>query len=182
MKEDIWRQSADAWLLTIEHGIADVMPPMIAGLRAAEQFVLCNIRLWWSGGVGEGPCARALVRNGFVAVNLPPSAHDSFDQFMSILIAAAQPRPAIHATQQRDLGDDEARLLSAVSLCQQGHNGHAIMVLKRWLPPTAYRVSLKNLVAFAGLAAAQGLILPVRVTVPASALPVERRGPRYLVH
>jgi len=161
---------------------AETMPVVLTGLRAAEQFVLCNIRLWWNADGGAVPCARALVRNGFVAANLSPAAHDGFEQFLSIMAAAAQPRPAILPLQHGGLSEDEARLPSAVSLCQQGHNGHAIMVLKRWLPPTAYRVTLKNLVAFAGLVGAQGLILPIRLKVPATAARTDRGGPRYLLH
>jgi hypothetical protein len=193
MEKDIWRLSANAWLQTAPEtpeqtrGQAQEQKPgesllSIGGLRAAEQFVLCNIRLWWNADRAHGACARALVRNGFVAANLTQSAHESFEQFLQVLSAVGQPRPVIHAATRAEVSEDEAALLGLVSLCQEGHNGHAIMVLKRWLPPTAYRVTLKNMIAFAGLAAIEGLVLPLRVKLPPNPRAVQRSGPRYLLH
>jgi len=183
LEEDVWRRrSANIWLRTIEHDIAQAAPLSVSGLRTPEQFVLCNIRLWWHAAAMGTPCARALVRNGFVAANLSRTTHESFEQFMMLLDAAARPRPAIHAVSCPNMSEDEACLLSLVSLCQDGHNGHAIMLLKRWLPPTAYRVSLTNIVNFAGAAAAEGLVLPARVKVPPAMSQAGCGGPRYLLH
>ena len=180
MDKDIWRQSANAWLQTNEERAAEMRT--VSGLRAAEQFMLCNIRLWWNAETSHGPCARALVRNGFIAANLTQTAHESFEQFMAIMSATGQPRPLINATTRPDVSEDEAHILNLLSLCQEGHNGHAIMILKRWLPPTAYRVTLKNMIAFAGLAAVEGLVLPARIKVSNDTSPREQRGPRYLLH
>jgi len=189
MDKDIWRLSANAWLQTApeaeghtqQHKPAESLLT-VGGLRAAEQFVLCNMRLWWNADKTHGACARALVRNGFVAANLTQAAHESFEQFMQVLAAVGQPRPVIHAAARADVSEDEAALLGVVSLCQEGHNGHAIMTLKRWLPPTAYRVTLKNMIAFAGLAAIEGLVLPLRMKLPPAPRAAQRSGPRYLLH
>jgi hypothetical protein len=189
MDKDIWRLSANAWLQTVpeteghtqEHKLAESLLT-VGGLRAAEQFVLCNMRLWWNADKAHGAFARALVRNGFVAANLTQAAHESFEQFMQVLAAVGQPRPVIHDTARADVSEDEAGLLGLVSLCQEGHNGHAIMTLKRWLPPTAYRVTLKNMIAFAGLAAIEGLVLPLRVKLPSAPRAAQHSGPRYLLH
>ena len=182
MGEDVWRHSADAWMQTVEKGITDSTPLAIAGLGAAEQFVLCNIRLWWNSQPAEGACARALVRNGFVAANLPKTAHRCFEQFMQVLAAAARPRPIINASTQAGVSEDEARLLSVLALCQDGHNGHAIMVLKRWLPATAYRVSLENIASLAAALARADLLLPISLQVPAPKPERIRTAPRYLLH
>jgi len=181
MDKDIWRHSANAWLQASDGGAVPAQA-LVTGLRASEQFVLSNIRLWWNAEAGHGPCARALVRNGFVAANLTQTAHESFEQFMLILAATGQPRPLIHANTRADVSEDEALILSVLSLCQEGHNGHAIMILKRWLPPTAYRVTLRNMIAFAGLAAVEGLVLPLRFKVANDMRSPMRSGPRYLLH
>lgn len=175
MDDSIWLQSADSWLHSVEHDIATAIPSHMSGLGTAEQFVLSNIRLWWH---ADSACVRALVRNGFTAAALSVSHHTSFTQFLGVLSAAGQPLPMIHKAPQADVSADEARLLSVVALCQNGHNGHAIMVLKRWLPPTAYRVSLKSVAAFAAGLAAEGLMLPQRIAVHTRA----RSGPRFRVH
>ena len=181
MDKDIWRHSANAWLQSSEDGAAATQA-LVSGLRTSEQFVLSNIRLWWNADREHGPCARALVRSAFVAANLTQTAHESFEQFMLILAATGQPRPLIHANTRADVSEDEALILSVLSLCQEGHNGHAIMILKRWLAPTAYRVTLKNMIAFAGLAAVEGLVLPLRFKVANDMRPATRPGPRYLLH
>lgn len=181
MDKDIWRQSANTWLQTTD-GAAAPAQALVTGLRASELFVLSNIRLSWNADQAHGPCARALVRNGFVAANLTQTAHESFEQFMLILAATGQPRPLIHANTRADVSEDEALILSVLSLCQEGHNGHAIMILKRWLPPTAYRVTLRNMIAFAGLAAVEGLVLPLRFKVANDMRSPMRSGPRYLLH
>lgn len=139
----------------------------IGALRMSEQFVLCNIRLWWHPPQAARPCARALVRNGFVAANLSQAAYESFEQFMMVMNAAACPRPIIHAATCPTMSHDEACLLSLVSLSQQGRNGHAIMLLKRWLPPTVYRVGLTNIVNVAAALASEGLHLPIRMKITA---------------
>ena len=173
--DSIWHQSADSWLQTVEQDIASVTPPHLSGLGTAEQFFLSNIRLWWH---NDSACARVLVRNGFTAAGLSSSHHTNFTQFLGVLSAAGQPLPMIHFAPQADVSSDEARLLSVMALSQQGHNGHAIMVLKLWLPPTAYRVVLKNVVAFAAALAAEGMLLPQRLNVRAGS----RSGPRFLIH
>ncbi len=180
MDKDIWRQSANAWLQIGDDQAAETRA--VSALRASEQFMLCNMRLWWNADTSHGPCARALVRNGFIAANLTQTAHESFEQFMTILAATGQPRPAFNATTRGNVSEDEALMLNVLSLCQEGHNGHAIMILKRWLPPTAYRVTLKNMIAFAGLAAVEGLVLPVRVKVSNDTHARQQPGPRYLLH
>jgi hypothetical protein len=189
MEKDSWRLSAKARLQSAPDTPEQAQQTKLAesqlslaGLRAAEQFVLCNIRLWWTADRSHGACARALVRNGFVAANLTQTAHESFEQFMQVLSAVGQPRPVIHAPTRAEVSEDEAALLGVVSLCQDGHNGHALMALKRWLPPTAYRVTLKNMIAFAGLAAIEGLVLPLRVKLPPNPRAVQPSGPRYLLH
>lgn len=171
----IWLDAADSWLQSVDQDIAAVTPQNLSGLGDAEQFVLSNIRLWWH---ADSACVRVLVRNGFTAAGLSFSHHTCFTQFLGVLSAAAQPLPMIHLAPQSDVSSDEARMLGIVALCQQGHNGHAIMVLKRWLPPKAFRVSLKNIVAFAAALAAEGLLLPQRIDVRTRS----RSGPRLLVH
>jgi hypothetical protein len=173
--DSIWLQSADAWLQGSERDAAAHTSLQVSRLGAAEQFVLSHLRLWWH---ADSACARVLVRNGFTAAGLSSSHHTSFIQFLGVLAAAAQPLPTIHTAPQPEVSGDEARLLGLVALCQQGHNGHAIMVLKRWLPPTAYRVSLKNVVAFAAALTKEGLLLAPPIIPRTSA----RSGPRLLVH
>lgn len=182
MEEDGWRHAADAWMQTVDQGITESAPLTMAGLGAAEQFTLCNIRLWWHSEASEGACARALVRNGFVAANLSTAAHRCFDQFMLVLAAAARPRPIINAATQINVSEDEALLLSVVALCQESHNGHAIMVLKRWLPATAYRVSLENIATLADALAREELLLPIRLQVPPQKAPRLRSAPRHMLH
>jgi len=182
MKEDVWRRAASIWMWTDETAIAQVAPVSVSDLRTSEQFVLCNIRLWWNATGMDAPCARALVRNGFTAANLSRAAHESFEQFMTIMDAAASPRPDIHAAVSSNMSEDEACLLSLVSLCQDGQNGHAIMLLKQWLPPTAYRVSLTHVVNFAGAAALEGLVLPSRVKVPPVISRTGGNGLRDVLH
>ncbi len=175
---DLWRQAADAWL--VEHQTVDMPAPALTSLRAAEQFILCNIRLWWNvtpTHKGEDTAARTFVREGFASINLPLTAREGFERFLLILKTAAVQIPHINGISCAEVSDDETRLLSLISLCQQGHNGHALMVLKRWLPPTAYRVSLENAVRFASGAAEQGLILPARLK-----LPVRDTDARPLLH
>ncbi len=187
MEEGVWPQSVESWLNAAEEEIAR-LPPKVADLRTAEQFILCNTRLWWSAEASGSPCAKALVRNGFTAANLPRGAHDSFERFLMILSSAALVRPQIGSTARRDLGADEARLLRAVSLCQEGYSCNAAMVLKNWLPPTAIRVALRSLTAFSILAAMEGLVLPLRslvspgvpAGVPAGA--AETAPPREMMH
>ncbi len=173
--DGIWLQSAESWLQGSDQDFAGATVQHMSGLATPEQFVLSHIRLWWH---ADSPCARVLVRNGFTAAGLSSSHHTHFTQFLGVLAAAAQPLPNIHTAPQPDVSDDEARLLGLVALCQQGHNGHAIMVLKRWLPPTAYRVSLKNIVAFAAALTAEGLLLAQRIIPRTPA----RSGPRLLAH
>ncbi len=175
MEQDLWRQDSAMW--RSEETSDDSGLPTVRLLSAAEQFALSNLRLWWSSIVGAGPCPRALVRNGFIAANLDGAAHENFEAFMQMLATAAWRAPAICAAHESHVGDDEMLLLRAIALCQQGHNGHAIMVLKRFLPATAYRVSLKSLVAFAGALFDRGLHLPMRTSVP---LASAHTGPRYL--
>jgi hypothetical protein len=180
MKEDVWRLSADAWLHTIEERIASTPSSLVSQLRTPEQFVLCNIRLWWNADGCETACASTIVRNGFVAANLSHLAHESFELFMLILASAGRPRPVIHPPERPDLSDDEACLLILISLCQKGHRGHAIMILKRWLPPTAYRESLKNVGAFAQAAADEGLLLPMRMPLESAKPAIETYASGYL--
>lgn len=180
--EDVWRHSADAWLRTVEQGITDSAPLTMAGPGTAEQFVLCSIRLWWHADSGEGACARVQVRNGFVAANLPKAAHRCFEQFMLVLAAAARPRPIINAPTQLIVSEDEARLRSAIALCQEAHHGHAIMVLKRWLPATAYRVSLENIAGFAGALCREDWDLPICLHVPPAKPERVRAAPRCRLH
>ena len=176
MEQDLWRQDSEMW--RSEQTSDDSALTSVRLLSAPEQFALSNLRLWWSSAAGAGPCPRALVRNGFIAANLPSMAHENFEAFMQMLATAAWRAPSICAASASQVGDDEMLLLRAVGLCQQGHNGHAIMVLKQFLPTTAYRVSLKSLVAYAGALLDYGLHLPMRTCVPVSS---GRTGPRYLV-
>lgn len=175
MEESVWRHSVETWLSAAEEE-ATRLPPEIAALRTAEQFIICNARLWWH---ADGkPCARALVRNGFTAANLPATAHASFERFLMILVSASGTRPDIQATSRRKLSADEARLLRAVSLCQEGYSCNAVMQLRYWLPPTAVRVALRNLTAFSVLAALEGLVLPLRSgsASPDAAVPMPSRA------
>lgn len=176
MEQDLWRQDSAMWR-SEEETADDSGLPAVRLLSAAEQFALSNLRLWWSSIAGAGPCPRALIRNGFIAANLDGAAHENFEAFMQMLATAAWRSPVICGTNESQVGDDELLLLRAVALCQQGHNGHAIMVLKLFLPATAYRVSLKSLVAFAVALLDRGLHLPMRTCVPLASDPT---GPRYL--
>lgn len=173
--DSIWRLSADSWNRSVDQDIATATPPHLSDLGTGEQFVLSNIRLWWH---NESACARVLVRNGFTAAGLSSSHHNNFAQFLGVLFAAGQPQPVIHFSPQSDVSSDETRLLSVVALSQQGHHGHAIMVLRRWLPPTAYRVTLKNVAAFAAALAAEGMLLPQRLALRAGS----HAGAQFIIH
>src|SRR5262245_31218506 len=121
MEESVWRHSVETWLSAAEEEPTQ-LPPELGKLRTAEQFIICNARLWWHAGASDGACARALVRNGFTAANLPQAAHTSFERFLMILTSSASVPPDIRPTSQRHLSADEARLLRAVSLCQGGYS------------------------------------------------------------
>jgi hypothetical protein len=123
--------------------------PVDHAVGPAERFALGMVRLWWSSATGAGPCPRVLVRNALIAANLPAAAHENFEEFMRVLMAAGRPRPAVRDARAATIGADETNLIHVIALCQQGHSGHAIMVLKQWLPPMAYRVGLKSLTVFA---------------------------------
>ena len=111
MEQDLWRQDSEMW--RAEQTSDDSAAQVVRLLSSAEQFTLSNLRLWWSSAAGAGPCPRVLVRNGFVAANLPCAAHESFDAFMQMLATAAWRPPAIGAPNAPLIGEDEMLLLHA---------------------------------------------------------------------
>jgi hypothetical protein len=133
----------------------------VLDLRTAEQFVLFSMRLWWN--AEESPaCQRALIRNGFTAADLPERAYQQFAEFMSVMTYGNHSCPSISSLHHPHVTPDEVKLLTVVALCQQRYNGNASLLLRQWLPPASCRVFLDAAMAFAAMAAAGGLLLPVR--------------------
>ena len=142
------------------------MPPYVAemplaGLRAAELFLLTALRLWLA-----AHC-RADVpdwRQGFAAAGLMEDGAPDFDMALRILVAGVRrvdSRPAVHPR----LSADEARLLRLFGVLQRGETGAAVGILQAWLPCKPLRWLMRYARSVVGVMAAQRLISPDRMPV-----------------
>jgi len=139
----------------------------ISSLRAAEQFILCAVRLWWNRD-GVMRCGRVFLPQGFKAAGLTREDYEQFDALMCILDAAGCHGLAVNIVTQPCLSRDESLILQAIAICQQAHACDAVLPLRRLLPAAAARHALIHASAFADGAARTGLVLPVR---PRTSLP-----------
>ena len=128
----------------------------LAGLRAAELFLLTALRPWLAAH------RRADVpdwRQGLAAAGLMEDGAPDFDMTMRILVAGGRrldSRPAGHPR----LSADEARLLRLFGALQRGETGEAVGILQAWLPSRPLRWLMHYAHSFVGVMAAQRLILP----------------------
>jgi hypothetical protein len=137
----------------------------LGALQTAELFVLSAVRLWCD--TEQRPCRRALVRNGFHAVNLGCAQYMVFDQLMSTVTAGAQ-RPFTAAlTCCAPLMHDEAWLLECLALIQHHRSSETTELLSVLLPAAAARVAAEALDSLAAALAGVGLHLRIRSLAPA---------------
>jgi hypothetical protein len=134
----------------------------VEALQTAEHFVLCTTRLWVARHV-DAERRRALppLADGFAAASaeaaLPP-----FETFFHLVAAGAQRSLDIRCMKCPCLGDDEARLLQAVSLLQQQRPSVVGAILADWLPPGLADLALAPLAGFAYALADAGLTVARR--------------------
>jgi hypothetical protein len=132
----------------------------LGALQTSELFMLSAVRLWCS---AEGtPCRRALVRNGFHAVNLGCAEYLRFEEVMSAVTAGAKRPFTAAASCCAPLMHDEAWLLECLALIQHHRSSETTELLSALLPAAAVRVAVEALDGLAAALAGVGLHLRVR--------------------
>ena len=136
----------------------------LGALQTAELFLLSAIRLWC--GNADTPCRRALVRNGFHAVNLTCAHYAQFADVMTAItgaqpVTAGRPFTTAHAC-CAPLMHDEAWLLECFALIQHHRPSETTELLAAMLPPAAVRVAAEVLDNLAAALAGVGLHLRIR--------------------
>lgn len=132
----------------------------LGALQTSELFILSAVRLWCN---SEGaPCRRALVRNGFHAVNLGRAKYAQFEELMGAITAGAK-RPFTTALSCcAPLMHDEAWLLECLAFIQHHRSSETTELLAVLLPPAAAQAAAKALDGLAAALAGVGLHLRVR--------------------
>ena len=132
----------------------------LGALQTAELFVLSAVRLWCD--PEQRPCRRALVRNGFHAVNLGCAQYVMFDQMMNVVTAGTlRPFATAPACAAPPL-HDEAWLLECLALIQHHRSGETTELLSALLPAAAVRAAAEALASLAAALAGVGLHLRTR--------------------
>jgi hypothetical protein len=146
----------------------DVTHDLVAGrpmrnlgaLQTSELFLLSAIRLWC--GHENTPCRRALVRNGFHAVNLSCGHYAQFEELMACVTGGAGRRFTCARACYAPVMHDEAWLLECFALIQHRRPYETAELLAAQLPPAAVRVAAEALDSLAAALAGVGLHLRIR--------------------
>jgi hypothetical protein len=134
----------------------------VEALQTAEHFVLCTTRLWVARYVDpSGGVDLPNLAEGFVAARAA-EGQAPFEAFFHILAVGARRSLDIRCMKCPCLGEDEARLLQAVSLLQHQRPVAASAILAQWLEPAPARLSLEPLARFAYALADAGLTVARR--------------------
>lgn len=134
---------------------------LVADLRTAEMYVVCAVRLWLANHRGVAGAARDLER-GFDMAGVADEGMSGLCRFFDAVAVTASRSLDIRCVRCAHLGADEAVMLQAVSLLQQGFRHSVAMLFADWLPAAALRVALPALADFAAVLAGAGLIVPRR--------------------
>ncbi len=144
-------------------------------LSTPEQFLISALRLWNQGRQDHGQCCcRSLLRNGFEAAGLLATEFEIFDRIITLIDAAQSDTPWIEHPHHHTLTHHEARYLRVLANCQRGDVTEALHSLRSWFAPSAARIVVADLFAFARSCAAVGLVLPRRSTYADHVTPPER--------
>lgn len=127
-------------------------------LRTAELLVVAVLRLW-AAPLREPDRMHPHWQNGFLAADVGEDGLAAFDRLMRVVLATARHPLDLRCPHCPHLGEDEARLLDAVSLLQQRCHAEAAAIMDGWLPPSAARVAMPAAVALAVALGEAGLRL-----------------------
>ncbi len=149
----------------VEHDVVAGRPMRNLGaLQTAELFLLSAIRLWCAN--EKTPCRRALLRNGFHAVNLSCAHYAQFGELMNSIAAAQLVKAGRPFTCARaacaPVMHDEAWLLECFALIQHHRSRETTDLLAALLPPAAVRAAVEALDSLAAALAGVGLHLRIR--------------------
>ena len=170
---------------TGHHTVAGRPMRNLGALQTAELFLLSAVRLWCGPTLEKGvntPCRRALVRNGFHAVNLTPGDYARFEDLMTSITGTERPftcartccAPVMH---------DEAWLLECFALIQHHRSSETTELLAALLPPASVRVAAEALDSLAAALAGVGLHLRIRsMAAPIPPASLWRHSLRRMVH
>jgi hypothetical protein len=141
-------------------------------LRTAEVFVVASLRLRvLTHSSPEHSCPD--WRQGFAEARIDRAGIWGFEALCRILVTSVLRSLDVRALDCAFLGEDEALLLQAVGLLQQGRVAEANSILRYCCPPAAARLALAPAHVFAMSLDARHLrIAPVRPGTPVSRVPV----------
>jgi hypothetical protein len=141
--------------------------------------VLCTTRLWVTRYVDvDGAVTLPQLGDGFAAAGAE-AALAPFEAFFHLVAVGARRSLDIRCMKCPCLGEDEARLLQAVSLLQHRRPAAASAILADWLAPAPARLALEPLAGFAYSLADAGLTIARRhaeAALPAYAAACADRG------
>lgn len=132
----------------------------LGALQTAELFVLSAVRLWC--GHDNTPCRRALVRNGFHAVNLTCAHYARFEELMTSVTGGTSRRFTTARSACAPVMHDEAWFLECFALIQHHRSSETTELLAALLPAAAVRVAAEALDSLAAALAGVGLHLRIR--------------------
>ena len=94
----------------------------LAGLRTAELFVICSLRLWVSGWQDRSETPPDW-RKGFKVAGMADGGDAAFDELLRVVATTAVRSLDVRCRQCAHLGQDEGWLLQLLSLLQRDRRG-----------------------------------------------------------
>jgi hypothetical protein len=99
----------------------------LAGLRTAELFVVCSLRLWVSGWQDRSAAPPAWHK-GFAVAGMADDSEAAFDELLRVVATTAVRSLDVRCRQCAHLGEDEGWLLQLLSLLQRDRIAEAASI------------------------------------------------------